>query len=254
VRDLGQILALEGLLAGQDLVEDDAEREDVGAVVDVAGLDLLGSHVVRRPQQLSLHRQVRGVEPGDAEVGDLDLVVGGDQDVRRLDVAMDHAPRVGVVEGLGDLRHQIADESRREGLGALQQLLEVGPLDVLHGDEADAVGAFVDHVVDGDDVRVREDAGALRFAHEAAAKLRQLVVLGREAGAKGLQRHQAADQRIARQVDDAHGPLADLLEDLVAAELLGFGRGHRGLEEGGCFSGTRRILGSAPPSVKPALL
>ena len=49
-----------------------------------------------------------------------------------------------------------------------------------------AVGA-VDHVVDGDDVGVREDAGALRLADEAGAELRQLgAVHGRELARKVL--------------------------------------------------------------------
>ena len=41
-----------------------------------------------------------------------------------------------------------------------------------------------------------------------------------ESDAKGLDRHLAADQRIAREVDDAHRALSDLVEDLVAAQFL----------------------------------
>ena len=140
-----------------------------------------------------------------------------DEDVRRLDVAMHHAARMRVVERLGDLRQDVDQAVVAERLGTLQQLLEVRPLDVLHGDETDPLAALVDDVVDGDDVGMGEDPGALRFAHESAAELRELLVLGREADAEGLQRDLTADERIARQVDDPHGALADLLEDLVAA-------------------------------------
>jgi hypothetical protein len=52
VRDHGQVLALERLLPRQHLVEHDAEREDVGAVVDLVAEDALGRHVVRRAEQL----------------------------------------------------------------------------------------------------------------------------------------------------------------------------------------------------------
>ena len=43
-------------------------------------------------------------EPGDAEIGKLHLALGGQQQVARLDVAMDDAAVVGVAEGLGTFR------------------------------------------------------------------------------------------------------------------------------------------------------
>ena len=100
--------ALEGEPSSEHLVEHDAEGEEVGPVVDLLALDLLGRHVVGRAEELPLLGEVRAVEPGDAEVGDLHLVVGGDQDVRRLDVAVDHPVGVGVVEARRDLRRQEA--------------------------------------------------------------------------------------------------------------------------------------------------
>ena len=83
---------------------------------------------------------------------------------------------VGVVERIGDLRDDIDDERQRQRLVALEERLEVGPADVLHGDEGDAVLALLHHVVDGDDVGVGEDAGALRLADEAGPELLQLRV------------------------------------------------------------------------------
>ena len=124
---------------------------------------------------------------------------------------------MGVVEPFGDLRQDVDQPVVAERLGTLQQLLEIRPLDELHGDEADPLAALVDDVVDGDDIRMGEDPRALCFAHESAAELRVLLILGREADTEGLQRDLTADERIARQVDDPHGALADLLEDLVAA-------------------------------------
>ena len=67
---------------------------------------------------------------------------------------MDQAPRVGVVQRLGDRRHQL----RRlpEGRPALPQpLRQVAALDVLGDDVAEAVVGPA-HVVDRDDVRVVE--------------------------------------------------------------------------------------------------
>ena len=51
-----------------------------------------------------LRRRLRpGDDPGDAEVHDLDLALARDHDVRRLDVAVDHAGDVRVRERLADL-------------------------------------------------------------------------------------------------------------------------------------------------------
>jgi hypothetical protein len=68
-------LALEGETAGQHLVQDDAQRVDVGRGADrhAAAVDLLGCHVVRRADDLAAAGQVFLVveRPGEAEVGDL---------------------------------------------------------------------------------------------------------------------------------------------------------------------------------------
>ena len=49
---------------------------------------------------------------GDAEVGDLHLAVGGDQDVARLDVAVHDAVAVRVAQRGGDLRGDLGRARR----------------------------------------------------------------------------------------------------------------------------------------------
>jgi hypothetical protein len=73
IRDLGQRLALEGLAPGQQLVEHDTERIDVGAAVDRAAFELFGRQVVGRPGDQAfepgLHRAARALgDARDAEV------------------------------------------------------------------------------------------------------------------------------------------------------------------------------------------
>ena len=110
--------------------------------------------------------------PRDAEVGHLqprlvgfDLLVGRDEDVVRLDVAMDdpvpvrEAERLEQLLGIGDRRFD------RERAARHDQLLEAAALDHLHGDVVRALGLAA--VVDGDDVRVGEAGGRLRLAPEA---------------------------------------------------------------------------------------
>jgi hypothetical protein len=106
----------------EDLVEDDAEREDVAAPVDGARAALLGAHVRELAAHLA-HLLVAGLVDDrvdglrDAEVGDLDLALPGDEHVLRRDVAVDDAERprllvaaaVRVIEGL---RHLGREEDR----------------------------------------------------------------------------------------------------------------------------------------------
>ena len=89
-------------LAGQHLVGHAAQRVDVAPGRDLAlAHRLLGTHVVRRAERHpglghpAAARLARG--QGDAEVGDQRLAVV-QQDVLGLDVAVDHAVAVGVVE------------------------------------------------------------------------------------------------------------------------------------------------------------
>ena len=88
-----------------------------------AHLGLLGAHVHRRADHLAVAREERLLgEPlldglGDAEVDDLGhghAVVQRDQDVGRLDVAVDDALLVGVLDGLADLDEQLQALGGRE--------------------------------------------------------------------------------------------------------------------------------------------
>ena len=77
-------------VARQDLVEHDAQREEVAAAVDRLAPGLLGRHVL----ELALQRAglgLRGLRRGlrDAEVAELDVALVRDQDVLRRHVAVD---------------------------------------------------------------------------------------------------------------------------------------------------------------------
>ena len=67
----------------------------------------------------------------DAEVGDFDPALLVEQDVLRLDVAVDHAVVVGVLQGLADLRDDGQGLLRRQ-LAGIQQPAEAQAVDELH--------------------------------------------------------------------------------------------------------------------------
>ena len=101
---------------GEELVGQRSERVDIGAVVDGSRGDLLGRHIGWRANHRPRprHRQVYGVggeRPRYPEVGKEDVAVG-DQHVVRLDIAMNHAPGVGVrqrVRQLAEDPHDLPD-------------------------------------------------------------------------------------------------------------------------------------------------
>ena len=105
------VAALEGPRAAEQLVEDDAQGEDVAAGVHRLAQDLLGGHVRGRPERRHVlealrgraHRLVGGAL-GDAEVEDLHVAALADQDVGGLDVAVHDAALVGVGEAPRDRR------------------------------------------------------------------------------------------------------------------------------------------------------
>ena len=150
------------------------------------------------------------IGPGDAEVGDLHLAVGADQDVGRLDVAVHEPGLVGEVERgghlAGDLRRLLGGDP---AVGA-QDVGERAAVDVLHGDE---VGAGVlAPVVDADDVRVAEVGRRLRLAPEA---LDEVGVDG-ELGEQHLDGDLAVEQAVAPEEHVGHAAAPDALAQLVA--------------------------------------
>ena len=122
---------LEGRLAGEHLVEESAEGVEIGATVELGGggsAPLLGGGV-RDGEQRAAGASEGGagfLGGDDAEVGDLGLPatgVAGQEDVLRLDVAVDHAAGVRGCQAGGDL----AGDVQRQGTGRSPQGLKPLP-------------------------------------------------------------------------------------------------------------------------------
>ena len=167
-------------MAGGHLVEDDAEREDVGPMIDLLALHLLGRHVGDRPDDRALlgeglgrhvvvlARVARRGELGESEVEDLHRAVLGDHDVGRLEIAVGDAALVRDGQGLdqrgGDLDRAL---DRQPVTG--DDLVEALAVDELHRDDV-ADFRLLDRE-DGDDVGVRQRRHGLRLATEALQPL-----------------------------------------------------------------------------------
>ena len=130
------------------------ERVQVAARVGLGALGLLGREVGGGAHDRADLGEVvlaGGVHrPGDAEVGDLHLAVGTDQDVGGLDVAVHDAAGVGAAERGGNLVGDLGGLYRIDVAVGAQDVGKRSPLHVLHRHEV-RVGVLAP-VVDGDDV------------------------------------------------------------------------------------------------------
>ena len=210
---LGRRGGLERRPSGQHVIEDRPQAVDVARRTDLdtstegQAPGLLGGHVAGRA-----HERPRGgerridVDPlGQAEVADIRVPLEIDQDIRRLEVAVQDAAFVGVVDRPAD-RHQQSGrfEGRQRAFGEL--LRQRRPLDVLHGEIRMAV-AFSD-LQDRDDVRVRQPRRGLGFGPEPLDVLRRRLGPAQEP----LQRHNPAPRHFSRPRHDPHAAPAELLE------------------------------------------
>jgi hypothetical protein len=194
-RDLDQevadIFCIERKLACHALKRDDAERPEVGAEVYLGGaLDLLRAHVVRRSDEPAERRatddglSIAGL--GDAEVEDLDdlaVLVGHDEDISRLQIAVNDVRAVCARQSTRDLGHDVGGFAQRESSARRETRAEILAFEELHDDERLIA---LDTVVDDlNDVR----AAKLRRRHGLTAKPLLRVVLLRERRIEELYRH-----------------------------------------------------------------
>ncbi len=212
-------------LARQRVIGDRSEGVDVGPDVEFLSAGrLFGRHVRWRAAHGQVGRQHGGLgvlgQLHQAEVEHLGHVglapTVGDEDVGRLQVAVDQADRVGLGQPGAGLAEQEDRPARRQGAGRPDQLFQAHPGQVFHDVIEDAVvGVAV--VVDGDRVGVREPGGRVDFSLEAG----QGRGVGASLGFDQLEGAGTLQELVLGHVDLAHPAGADLLEEPILAELLG---------------------------------
>ncbi len=220
-------LTLEGWTAREQGVQGGGQAVDVGALVLAPPPQHLGRDVGDGEAGHAGGGAPAAVHRGDAEVRQLGLAEGADEDVLGLEVAVQGAGGVGCAERAAHLdaggHGRPPIERRPVGQGSIGQR---ALLEVLHGQPQ--VAGFGDaRVVDGDDVRVpRQLAHGPALALEAVAGA--LVGVGQ---VQHLQRHGAVEAVLVGPVDAGEATPADLDQVSVARHLrerrhggtLGFG-------------------------------
>ena len=95
---------------GQGFVQHARKGIDIGARIDLASLDLLGRGVLDRADEAARAcGPVGGEVLHNAEVGEIRAIARGNEDVRRLHVAMDESTAVRRVE----CRANLSDDAQR---------------------------------------------------------------------------------------------------------------------------------------------
>ena len=152
---------------------------------------------------------------GDPEVGHLGAALGVDQDVLRLDVAVDQPLGVRRGRARGRPRSRRRPPRRSAGAQPVDPLLQRLALDVLEDDVGvAAVLAGVDH---RDHVRV----GELGDRPSLAAEALDLVRLVGHLAVHHLHRDPALKRLVARQVHRRHAAAAELRLEAVAPRQHG---------------------------------
>ena len=152
------------------------------------------------------------VEPGQPHVENSQHAVGAQQQITRLDVAMDHSLPVSVSQGAGGLQNQIARRAEPKRAVPANDCRQVASFDEFHRQVPNAV---LDAGIEGaHDVRMIELGRRLHFALKATDGR---LVLGQR-GRQQLDRHHAVHVAMPRLEHLSHAARADLFQQIVVAE------------------------------------
>ena len=150
---------------------------------------------------------------GESEVEDLGLAATGDENVGRLDVAVDDAFGVGGIERIGDLDGKVNNLLGRERAAANAHI-QGHAFEQLHGDKT-PTGVFADFI-DGTNIGMIQGGGGASLALET---LEGLWVMGQFIGQE-LEGHMAAELEILGFEDHTHPAAAQLADDAVVRDGL----------------------------------
>jgi hypothetical protein len=151
--------------------------------------------------------------PGDAEIAQQAVALAVDQNIAGLHIAMNHALRMGIVQGGADLSEDGADLGKGQGLPP-QEFGQGSPLNVAHHDIGVAIAfAVVMHGQDAGMLQAGDDSG---FALEAVDEIRIACVMTGE----DLQSDVAIHAGLVGLVYSRHAALAQRFDDPILTELL----------------------------------
>ncbi|MBK8027308.1 MAG: hypothetical protein IPK19_39425 [Chloroflexi bacterium] len=198
-------VAAERQPAGQHLVQRDAERPHVGALIRLAAQAHLRADVQPGAERDAGMRQTRGgAGEGQSEIGQARRAVFGEQHIGRLDVAVDDVQVVGAGQRVGQFQGDGQRRLDRELRLPPEQIGQSATTYVLHDDDLAAVGLARSQ--DFDDVRMIEPVEQIDFPLKPRDRLR---LARRQFGAETLDGHALAGLSVHAQIHFAHAATPD---------------------------------------------
>ena len=202
-------------LAGQHLVEHDAQAPDIAASVQPVGFatDLFRRHVFGCPGPVSAQSGERAAMQCQAKIGDVRVALFIQQHVARFQVAMDEPFAMGGLQCFGNLQSQFGGLRWIEGSVLFKVSPQVAALDVLLH-QNDTI-LFAKHVKNRDDARMVQLGGSARLGHE----LLQVARGGESSFAGQFHGDKAIQFTVPRQANDAKRTAAKCSTDLISPDL-----------------------------------
>ena len=203
---LADVGARERLAARDQLVQHDSQTEEIGAVIDRFAERLFRAHMSGRADNLAAARltQIRSLSDivvpdalGQTEIEHLHAAFAED-DIRRLDVAVNDPFGVSRIEGIRRLNADVDHLADLEGTLTHQGIQRLA-FHEFHGDEQVPVWRLSDFI-DDTDVWMIQGRGRLGFLDEPLPP-RSIV---RHFEGQDFQGDFAIERRIFRQIDLAH--------------------------------------------------
>ncbi len=159
-------------------------------------------------------------EHGESEIENLHAAVGGDEQVARLEIAVDDALGVGRCKAGRDLTRVVDRPSEWERAVA-QLVAKRLALEQLRHDERLVVMGT--EIVDDQNVRMVQGRRGTGFVLELSK------MLGVRGGGQDFDRHVALQARIAGAIDLAHASSSQERDDFVRSETVAGGKRHCGI-------------------------
>jgi len=221
-----RIIALVGQSASQTFVQKHAQRINVGALIAAIAFDLLGRHVIGRAnlrRHLAPGDAARALHKRDAEIHHLRAAIGRDNDILRLQVAVEDMLRVRVCQRLRDLHAKRYGTLDRQTVVLPHHLAQRDAIDVFQHQIRVEVTAR--QLVQLLDTRVRQQLADLDLAPE--------TFVGRwvagHVGVRELEHDFAPVLIILGKVDFAHAAVAELVHNRILVDHFTWLQGHTAL-------------------------
>ena len=213
--DSHRIITVERLLAGKHLVHHCAYRVYVALLIGNCAACLLRADVVNAADRLIRSRfSLFTSKLGNAEIHYLDSSVVEHHNILRLYVSVNYTLSVSVLEGAENLNDKVNRILPGEHLLLFDVLLQCNTVNIFHCDILELFGES--HVVDLNNIRMRQNCHSFGFVTETAEELFIFrILLLQDLDSDGL-----IVDNVNALIDLSHPANADKLGNLISAVKL----------------------------------